>query len=515
MRRTPSVATHLRHRPPQPEEVEENTTQSTTCSTKDITCKRCRSCFEFADLADEEKKELLEGVSLSPSNLYLTGRCCDAVSSASSEEDEERSMLRLWLPQKGSRAKLDVFLSRIPRIVSRAEEILSEGEVPVASDNKSSGEGLSCPLHLAEEDRCLNVLQGEVAHISAEKADFVVSAEATTCHVVALRSTTTPWTGGDSKAPAFVSLAHIDQSYDACLENMVQEHIAHHDEYYQAQRRDELDQTVGFFMEDDEDFLRVGPPPTKASRRTPSFIPDLVFDDEEFLGATDRNGLSPPPPPVPIDMELHVAGGYLDEEGLSQQLSTQIIERFDELAHKYRDLINITLSTAVISSLNNDNDCLTTSKSKPKSRGLGIDTRTGHVFAVKTSLPARLQGPALEIRSARAFSGQSMPTLSVIHDRSCHKGEIRINPFKYKQRQDLNVLLQVPDEVLLSVASTSPENESSDFCGNFRRTLSFVNTVPPETVFGGNKPLVYRRSTSNLNEWEQKHDEFESDTPMF
>ena len=76
----------------------------------------------------------------------------------------------------------------------------------------------------------------------------------------------------------------------------------------------------------------------------------------------------------------------------------------------------------------------------------------------------------------------------------------------------MNVLLQVPDDVLLSVASTSPEHESHDFCTNFRRTLSFVNTVPAEIVFGGgNKPLVYVRSAGDLNEWEQQEHEEEED----
>ena len=107
------------------------------------------------------------------------------------------------------------------------------------------------------------------------------------------------------------------------------------------------------------------------------------------------------------------------------------------------------------------------------------------------------------MRAARVFSTtQSAPSLAVIHDRSCRQGEIRIHPFEYTQRQDLNILLEVPDEVLLSVASTSPEHESRDFCSNFRRTLSFVNTVPAETVFEDKKPLVYVRSTGDLNEWE-------------
>jgi hypothetical protein len=64
--------------------------------------------------------------------------------------------------------------------------------------------------------------------------------------------------------------------------------------------------------------------------------------------------------------------------------------------------------------------------------------------------------------------------------------------------------LRAPDHVLKQYTSTSPDVESDRFCTDVRRTLSFVMTVPPESVFGNNcqKPLVYTRSSSNLNMWE-------------
>jgi hypothetical protein len=413
-------------------------------------------------------------------------------------DEDGTEPVRLWLPHHGSDLKVDEHLSRIPRIVSRAEELL---DAPAAEEKKnaaSGGSGANPFLENTPHYRCLNVLQGEVAHVSSEQADIVVSAEATTCHVIALRSTCRSSSSSSSTtSPPFCSVAHMDRAYTACVEEMVREHLAHHDEYH-AGARSAPEQMNAIFMEDQESSSSST---RRHHNRKPSFLPDLSLDeDDESVDLAKDNT------PPRIEMELHIIGGYLDSNGLSQMLSNQIVARFDELAHKYKDRIRIFLSTAAISSLNN----CSTSSNKPKSRGLGIVTKTGQVFSLKSSLPSHLLGPALPVRAARSFAtSQSDPTLAVIHDRTCRQGEIRIRPFGYQQRRDLNVLLHVPDKVLLSVASTSPEHESEEFCTNFRRTLSFVNSVSAESVFGqgqDQKPLVYVRSAGDLNTWEPHGD---------
>jgi Protein N-terminal asparagine amidohydrolase len=392
--------------------------------------------------------QLNESEELEPSSLFL-----------SSNE-------RLFLPRRGSvSGPIDEYLSRIPRVVSRADEL-----------NASATELL---LHeRVEASRCLNVLQGEVAHASTLQADCLVSAEATTCHVVALRSTS-----GSTSVP-LCSLAHVDQVYDSCLEAMVKEHLQHHENPILAESHDEA---FGFFMDEDE--VEYETPLNDNNDNTSSFIPRPL----------ERRTASMPAMHGPIEMELHLAGGFLDKEGTSQQLSTSLVEHFSDLAEKYRGRLRISLSTAAISCMNHDED------QGPVNRGLGIDTRSGQVFAVNSALPAHLEGPAVEIRSARAFCcADAAPTLAVIHD--TNSAHIRVEPFAYKADPELNVLLDVPDDVLLTFTSTSPDQESEHFCTNFRRTLSFVNTVPPETVFGHGRPLVYTRSSTNLNEWVEAYE---------
>jgi hypothetical protein len=448
-----------------------------TQSTEQIS--KSTSCFELHhhNSVDSDVMDL----DLEPSSLYFKNDC----SSAGSRSEPEL----LYLPRKGSigSSSIDEYLSSIPRVVSRASELQLAKEEP-AFLHKSMASGAA---------RVLNVLQGEVAHASTLQADYLVSAETTTCHVVVLRST-------KSASVPLVSLAHVDKAYDSCLEAMVKEHLNHHE---QAAAIEAGEEEFGFFMEEDEEQLvplndseqqvplndvLIEPQKQQASSSSNSFLPSPNFEPEGSASMPDFRA-------EPIEMELHMMGGFLDKDGTSQQLSTVLVERFNYLADKYKGRLRIALSTAAISCMNNTED------SRPVNRGLGIEIATGEIFPVKSSLPAHLEGPAVDIRSARAFSEEAAQTLAIIHDTRSKEGQVRVQPFQYKAVEKLNVLLTVPDDVLLSVTSTSPDEESDQFCTNFRRTLSFVNTVPSETAFANGKPLVYSRSGSNMNEWIVAH----------
>ena len=341
-----------------------------------------------------------EGQLMVPTSLYLP-------TPASANGDEQE---RLVLPQD---EPVDVYLSRIPQVRSKAQELCDEAKQDTTE---------AAFLQKARSGRCLNVLQGEVAHASALQTDVLVSAEATTCHVVALRSTRK----SKSATVPLVSLAHVDQAgvYDNCLDAMVQQHLNHHssDQTRPTQAAavnpinsdDSEEDEDFFFYNEDEDtgpqeehgekhaaqqqsFL---PPstPNNLPRRRSTSMPSLRDDDEE-----------------PIEMELHMVGGYLDKEGTSQDISHSLITSFSELAKKYQDQVRISLTTALISSLNTTNATNEASSSvanKPKSRGLGIDTQTGQVFPITDSLPPELEGPGLEVRTARSLArATSSPNL--------------------------------------------------------------------------------------------------------
>jgi Protein N-terminal asparagine amidohydrolase len=445
---------------------------------------------------------------------------------------------RLFLPANLSGSlDVDEYLSRIPQLVSRSAELSNEAgkihddacRIRLSRSSVLNGQEC-CEPKSPSSRRGINVLQGEVAHATSLQADILVSANATTCHVVALRSTM-----NHSEVPALCSLAHIDQVYGPCLENILKHHLDYHERRNEGLSTSEhwhfdatfslsdscalgsecrspnsgsssglaVDDAFGFFMDDEEleasqDGSALGsfsflPAPVDSQLSPLQRSPELVYSGRKRL----------------LDIDLHMVGGFLDKEGTSKKLSADLIKQFNSLARKYEDRMRITLVTAAVSCLNHSHHSLigmscskrTIGIGGPVHRGLGIDTHTGIVFAVPCRLPEQLVGPAHELRTARrAFANE--PTLAVIH--TADAAYIKVEPFTYSPDPQLNVLLSVSDAILLNVASTSPEQESDTFCSNFRRTLSFVNSIQPDTVFGrgmGMRPLVYTRSAANLHEW--------------
>jgi len=365
-------------------------------------------------------------------------------------DDDEK----LLLPIDKTDTSLDQYLQSIPRVASRSQELLQSASRPMNTND--------------EEVRYLNVLQGEMAHSTPTQADVLVSAEATTCHIVALYSTST-------REP-LVSLAHIDKvGYYTCLQNMVQEHVKHH---HQNEGDD-----FGFFWEEEGN----------QNEESEQFVPL----NDVSPGKSTIIQVEPVHNDV-IDMDIHLLGGFLDADGKSQELSTSLLLSFSKLAKQFEGTIKMKICTAAISCMNScDKTAL------PVGRGMGIETLTGKVFMVN-SVPSHLAGPALEVRSARLFRSNVDERLQVIHH-SKSNGQLCIEPFPYQHFQELDTLARLPDKTLLQLTSTSPHVEAEGFCDNLRSTLGFIKRVPSCEVFGSlcDEPLVYTRSKSSnaLNEW--------------
>ena len=422
----------------------------------------------------------------------------------------------MYLPRRDSApVDLDLYLRSHPELSKKASHI-----------HKTSSQ-LSL-LERTQSSNCITVLQGEVAHASAcQGVDVLLSSEATTCHVLAVHSTSSSF----GTTQPFASLAHIDScDHPQDLQAMLEEHIQYHRE--QQQKYMSLKPLAGCNTtsrggddEDDFGFFDVSgtSPPSIAGHGSPS-----PTDLSQFPSYLHASGGSPPreiasSSPVQqqkapdntnddslIHVQLHIVGGFDDDKGTSFKLSKQILQQWAHLADIYNEEVKIELVTAAISSLNT---CQHTKS--PMARGLGISIATGQVFGIAESLPSQLEGPALEVRNARAWAracshtSTSPPTsgLTVIHDRHTEPNTIIIEPFPFSKLPQLDPLLQVPDPVLKEITSTSPAFESDRFCSDIRRTVSFLNRVPSSSVFGdcGSQPLVYTRTRGNsVHEWERK-----------
>ena len=114
-------------------------------------------------------------------------------------------------------ATVTEYLASMPSIAERVRKILSK-EVRILSDGTN--------------DRIINILQGEIAHATVSQADILVSDHATTCHILAVRSTlctSANLAQGEGGSTPLVSLCHIDMpGYNRCLKSMVELHKRHH-----------------------------------------------------------------------------------------------------------------------------------------------------------------------------------------------------------------------------------------------------------------------------------------------
>jgi len=402
---------------------------------------------------------------------------------------------KLYLPRNGnSSCSLDEYLSSIPCVAKRSEDIVfqhlrksmirrdSIEELDEYCDEESSSNENSFYIGESLQNKSyLTVMQGELAHATPSQFDVIASTDATTCHIIALRSTC-----AHSGTEPLVSLTHVDKvGYENCLQNIVTCHLQHHkvdtetatDVLYENYLDEAINEDNGLSYLPQHDSMA-----------------SLALSDLSLDELDDHK----------IDMELHLVGGFLDNEGSSQELSNHLITLFHELSAKYQDTVRMTIGTALISCMNNG-ECLSTLDrdsyvAAPIGRGMGICARTGKIFLLEE---LKERGPVPELRAARLFSSSSTNTLSVIH--TPEESSFCIQPFEYQSVPCTDSLLNLPDEVLLQYTSTSPECESSNFCNSLRETLQFMNQHSAQDIFGlkCNRALYFERNKNH--QWVPSH----------
>ena len=139
-----------------------------------------------------------------------------SLSSGSTSQQRQRLQLPAYASDGGLDIPLDKYLRTIPSVIERTEELQAQ-PVRVLSDKTTQG------------SRILNICQGEIGHATSKQTNVIVSDRATTCHIIALRSTSGDDAAGSSGP--LVSLCHIDKAeYEECIRNMIQTHKDHHGE---------------------------------------------------------------------------------------------------------------------------------------------------------------------------------------------------------------------------------------------------------------------------------------------
>mmetsp|Transcript_28491 Transcript_28491/g.40033 ORF Transcript_28491/g.40033 Transcript_28491/m.40033 type:complete len:469 (-) Transcript_28491:198-1604(-) len=365
----------------------------------------------------------------------------------------------LYVPtQTSSRSAIpiDEHLRTIPEVMESADILLAN---PPRQFNKQSTE------------RVLYVSQGEVAHAVSSQCDVVASDKATTCHILALRSTSKT-----SPNQPLVSLTHLDSDeYESSIRSMVQQHKAHHSNLTPSLIVQQEENNCGGYQEEKKQ------------------------DDDSFVSAQDASCF--------MEMDIHIMGGFNDEDGSSRQISESTMALLVQVAKEESHCMKMTLQTCAITSMND------TGYQCPIGRGLGINIQTGETFLCQVS--SDVTGPQSTLRSVRLWSSEdnhspdTQKTLTTIH--TSYSNEMVITPFVFKPFKEIDTLLRLPDEIMIRYTSTSPAVEEDDFCDNVRQTMMFMRSKSYRSIFSGNgtttmEPLTYRRKIDTttgrwMNEW--------------
>lgn len=182
---------------------------------------------------------------------------------------------------------------------------------------------------------------------------------------------------------------------------------------------------------------------------------------------------------------LHLFGGFLDDRGTSNNLTTSILEIIQSQGEP------IHLSSACVTEFN---DRVEVGLHKPRIYGVGVTVQDGHIF------PATFldKGPDEFIRHARTFTAAE----NMVEIYNSSYKELRITPYEYKNDVIIPYIpffLKASDEFILENLSTSPHCEPPDFVATIKGTLKHILSHPKPlvTVFPQGRPRIYKHQPGN------------------
>jgi hypothetical protein len=363
-------------------------------------------------------------------------------------EEEEKEVQYLRLPASSANISTDQYLSNHPEHYAHAQRRLQQASSNNYSntsyDDDDSLPSITVSSNESRSDYSIKPLiyihQREVGYVSSlqynQNGALLCSDSATTCHLLALRSTSlrdTPHLKNSSSSTqlALGSLSHLDSiGQEDCIRKMITTHVQFH---------------------------------------------------------SQNNNYSNDNKPI---MEIHLAGGFNDERGHSAETTDYLLNLLSDLAFEYKDRIRMKLSTCIVSTLNDTKHMgmmtTTTMSQEEQSRhvvgGMSLDVNTGKLTLLH-SIDDELRGPDSTLRHVRLWSSSpQVKNVSTVH-RPTFEG-VTIEPFYYEPFPDMETFENLPDELILEYTSTSPHCEPYDFCNVTRKVCRFIREENVVDVFG-------------------------------
>ncbi|XP_022102190.1 protein N-terminal asparagine amidohydrolase-like [Acanthaster planci] len=177
-------------------------------------------------------------------------------------------------------------------------------------------------------------------------------------------------------------------------------------------------------------------------------------------------------------LELHIVGGFKDDDGSSEKLSRKLLSEFHKLS------VDVFLLTACISDLNN---VTKSGENYPAICGLGVSVKTGEIFPASFAY----KGPDKPVRSLRHFIGDK--DIKNIYDHTDHR--LRISPYSYTPNDfpHAALFLRQSDQTIRQYMSTSPAVEPEHFAQQVRAAITFFLSNPSsEMVFPGGRSHFFK-----------------------
>lgn len=357
----------------------------------------------------------------------------------------------------------------------------------------------------SEPERTLYVAQGERANATSDQYDVLMSDKATTCHIVAFRSTTN--STNDNGLP-LTSLTHLDgPHYEECVRNMIKDHI----DYHRLDNSNDINK-----------------------RKRTKFTEEKKSEEDLQPNVGSSGSVRDE-----INIDVHVMGGFNDIDSSSSSITNWLMRLLTGIAQELKDQragVRMVMKTLVVSSSNNEVDCR--KNDSPIGRGFGIHLLTGEVFLTENEdeiSTGAEKGPVSVLRSVRLWSRNHRQPhrLSVVHttgdvdelwtsfgideddDMRKDYSLFWVQPFVFRSIPNVDRMLQLPDELLLQYTSTSPDVEEAGFCEDVRASYGFLNRSNTKNEKGSSyfgksfdRPMVFamRRHSSSSDNNPKLHD---------
>jgi len=177
-------------------------------------------------------------------------------------------------------------------------------------------------------------------------------------------------------------------------------------------------------------------------------------------------------------IQVYLAVGFLDEKGLSKEISSSILEALQKHSTHFE------IQLACTGKLNNE--IILETINSPLVRGISIELSSGIVF------PCDFEEDGLTPEQCvRNIRFTSSPALANIYN--SERDLLIIEPFNYRpiSPYEIKFFQNMPDHELLQRVSTTPLVESPNFVVNFKKSLVFWQKYPKSADYFRGKTLEY------------------------